>query len=157
MNKAQFPSPRFPDFPSISVEVPEGWTPSSVPGTLMAVVKQRGPEEFSPNVVITASRGVGTSWEEAETAVDEYVLGLAEVESTPRERVVLSDRRWSVLEFAHVSAAVGTVFQVIGVSLVENGPFTDSIRVTGSAAPVDVRELASVIRGIIASTEISLR
>jgi hypothetical protein len=157
MSRVQFPSQEFPDFPAVSLQPAEGWTTRPVPGTVLAVVLDRGPEKFSPNVVVTLTRGVDTTWEDADAAVDAFVSGLSEVESAPRERPVFDERPWSVLEFAHVTEEAGTVFQLIAVALLEHGPVVDSVRVTASIAPEDMDEVLPVLRRIVASTQISVR
>lgn len=157
MSRAEFPGSEFPDFPRLAIDIPEGWSPRVLPGTVLAAVLDRGPAAFSPNVVVTLTRGVGTTWEEAEAAVDVFVGALMEVERAPRERVVFGDSQWSVLEFAHVAAEVGTVFQIVAVTLVGRGPVVDSVRVTGSVAPENLEDVLPVLRRIIASVVVAPR
>lgn len=156
-NRVAFPGPEFPDLPAMELQVPQGWQPRHFPGTLMAVVLDRGTESFSPNLVVTHSRGIGLGWEQSEAAVEEYVATLVEVETAPRERVVLNDRRWSVFEFAHIASEVGTVLQVIAITLVEHGSVVDTIRATATLAADQVTEALPQVRAAIGSIRITAR
>lgn len=155
--QARFPSAEFPELPALTMAIPEGWAARQVPGTLLAVVLDRGPGAFSPNIVITLTRGTQSTWEQAEAAVDEYAAGLQDVETAPRERVVLGERRWSVLEFAHVIPEAGTVFQTIATTLVDRGPVFDLIRATSTVTPDVLDATQPQVRAAIGSIRITER
>ncbi len=141
----------------MSVEWAEPWREEVIPGTVLAVVFERGPQKFSPNVVVTITRGVATTWGEAEAAVEEFVSTLTEVEVVPRERALFSAVPWSVVQFAHVSAAAGTVFQIVCDHAGSPRPVVDTVRVTATCDADGVEEFLPELRRIVASVEIDAR
>lgn len=152
MSVADFPSLDFPEVPAIRISLPAEWRPRAVSGTILGAGLDRGPESFSPNVIVTHERVAGGSWDASEAAVTTYVNTLADVQVIDRQRVTLGGRPWSVFEFAHVAAGVGTVIQIIAVTLVERQSVSDVIRVTASTDPVDVDVVLPQLRAIIADT-----
>jgi hypothetical protein len=156
MPQASFPSDLFPAFPAITLEFPEGWQARPVVEALLAVVDDRGPDAFAPNVVVGVTRTTrDVTLSTAADALQAEVAGLREVAPVDAAQVGFGDVSWFVSEFAYVSDAAGTIMQVVAVAAVGNGPFTDVVRVTGTASPADFEESLPVIRKIIASTRIA--
>lgn len=156
MPQASFPGPSFPAYPAITLEYPEGWEPRPVVDAVLAVLDDRGPDAFSPNVVVGITRaGRDVTLSTAADALQTEVAGLREVAPVDAAQVSFDGASWFVSEFAYVSEAAGTIMQVVAVAAVGNGPFTDVVRVTGTASPADVEESLPVIRRIIASTRIA--
>ncbi|KRA25027.1 hypothetical protein ASD65_11775 [Microbacterium sp. Root61] len=156
MPEASFPSAAFPAFPAVSLQHPDEWTPRAVVNTLFAVIDDRGADAFSPNVVAGVTRAVGAvTLEQAAAAVQADIAALNEVAPVDAAQVGFDGTPWFVSEFAHLTEAAGTVIQIIAVTVVESGPFTDVIRVTGTSSPADYEQSLPVIRKIIASTRIT--
>jgi hypothetical protein len=155
MSQASFPSDAFPAFPAVTLDAPDGWEPRPFAGTVLALVDDRGPEAFSPNVVVGVTRtAAGHTLDEAAAAVEEYVAQLPEVAPVDSARVELGDRMWAVSEFAYATAAVGTVVQVVAVTVVDHGPVADVVRVTGTATPADYETSLPAIRQIVAGARV---
>ena len=158
MPQASFPSDAFPALPMVAVDHPAEWVARPVDGTLLAVIHDLGPDAFSPNVVLGATRhAAGHTLELAAAAVAEYVERLPEVAPVDAARVDFGDRAWWVSEFAYASTAAGTVVQVVAVTVVDSGPVSDVVRVTGTASTADYEASLPVIRRIIASTRVGTR
>jgi len=156
MPEASFPSADFPAFPAVSLQYPDEWTPRPVVNTLFAVIDDRGAEAFSPNVVAGVTRAVGSfTLEQAAAAVQADVAALNEVAPVDAAQVGFGGTPWFVSEFAHSTEAAGTVIQIIAVTVVASGPFTDVVRVTGTASPADYEQSLPVIRKVIASTRVT--
>lgn len=156
MPQASFPSADFPAFPAVSLQHPDEWTPRPAADTLFAVIDDRGAEAFSPNVVVGVTRAVGGhTLAQAAAAIQADINALREVAPVDAAEVRFDGTPWFVSEFAHATDAAGTVIQIIAVTVVASGPFTDIVRVTGTATPADYEESLPVIRSIIASTRVS--
>jgi hypothetical protein len=52
MPTLKYPSEQFPGPPSVTVEIPDGWSPVRVPGTLLAARRNDTGGRFAPNVVV---------------------------------------------------------------------------------------------------------
>jgi hypothetical protein len=156
MPQASFPSDLFPAFPAVTLDYPEGWEARPVVEAVLAVLDDRGADAFSPNVVVGITRaGRDVTLSTAADALQAEVAALREVAPVDAAQVGFGDAPWFVSEFAYVSEAAGTIMQVVAVAAVGNGPFTDVVRVTGTASPADFEESLPVIRRIIASTRIA--
>lgn len=156
MVTASFPSAEAPALPSISVELPEAWQQRTAPDMLLAVIEDRGPDAFSPNVVIGVTRQpAGHTLQSAQRAADEYVQDLREVALLDRAEVDLGGRTWYVIEFAHITDVAGTVAQVVAVTVVDNGPVSDMVRVTGTVAGDRTEQDLPGVREVIASTRVA--
>ena len=155
MSQASFPSDDFPAFPAVTLDAPDGWEPRAFAGTVLALIDDRGPDAFSPNVVVGVTRtAAGHTLDEAAAAVEEYVSRLSEVAPVDSARVEFGGRTWAVSEFAYTTAAVGTVVQVVAVTVVDHGPVTDVVRVTGTATPADYETSLPAIRQIVADARV---
>lgn len=155
MSQASFPSDDFPAFPAVTLDAPDGWEPRAFAGTVLALIDDRGPDAFSPNVVVGVTRtAAGHTLDEAAAAVEEYVSRLPEVAPVDSARVEFGGRTWAVSEFAYTTAAVGTVVQVVAVTVVDHGPVTDVVRVTGTATPADYETSLPAIRQIVADARV---
>lgn len=151
MPRAAFPSEDFPAYPSVSLDTPDGWQPRTIAGTLLAVVDDRGADAFSPNVIVGITRTpAGHSLDDAIAAIKGQAAQLPDVAPIDAAKVDLEGREWWVTEFAYASAAAGTIVQVVAVTVVDNGPACDVIRVTGTASPADYETSLPVIRQIVA-------
>ncbi len=150
MSQASFPSETFPAFPAVTLDAPDGWEPRAVAGTVLALIDDRGAGAFSPNVVVGVTRTpAGHTLDEAAAAIEEYVGRLPEVARVDAARVEFSGRTWAVSEFAYTTEAVGTVVQVVAVTVVDHGTITDVVRVTGTATPADYETSLPAIRRIV--------
>ncbi len=155
MSQASFPSDAFPAFPAVTLDAPDGWEPRAFAGTVLALIDDRGPEAFSPNVVVGLTRAeAGHTLDAAAAAVEEYVAQLPDVAPVDSARVEFSGRTWAVSEFAYATAAVGTVVQVVAVTVIDHGPVTDVVRVTGTATPADYETSLPAIRQIVAGARV---
>lgn len=158
MTLTSFPSAEFPGFPSIALDRPEGWQARAASDTVLAVVEDRDDDTFSPNVVATVTRiAAPYTLDDAATAADVYIGGLVEVEQIDSARVQLNGRAWAVTEFAHIAEGAGTLVQVLAVTVVENGPFADVVRLTGSVSPVGFETTLPQVRAIITSAVVETR
>lgn len=150
MTALTFPSPQFPSYPSITVEVPEDWQPISVPGTLMAVAAPEVPGEFRPNVVVSVTRfSADYSLDVAENAVVEKFAGLEEAHEIGRDRVTVADVEWAHIESAFLDPRVGTLVQSAHLAVVAHDGVADLIQVTGSVTGTQAKDgVIAVIRDI---------
>ena len=122
MTEASFPSAAFPDFPSVTIEHPAEWSAQPVAGALLAVIDGREAATFSPNVIVGVSRvGAEHTLADEVAAVADYVTRLPEVAPVDNAPVDFGDRTWGVAEFAYRAEGVGSIVQVIAVTVVSSG------------------------------------
>ena len=133
MTTLTYPSAQFPGPPSVSVDIPEGWSAVRVPGTLLAARRSDTDGTFAPNVVV---RGF--------TRSGEFTIGraLAELKSYVGDRTDGQMDAPFALEieripFVGVNVSwtddrVGDVVQAHLFAGARRGRVVDLIQVTGS-------------------------
>jgi hypothetical protein len=133
MTTLTYPSAQFPGPPSISVDIPEGWAPVRVPGTLLAARRADTSGRFAPNVVVrgftrSGDFTIGRALGELKAYVDERSDGqmdapfALEIEQVPFVGVNVS---WT-------DERVGDVVQAHLFAGARRGQVVDLIQVTGS-------------------------
>lgn len=154
MPEASFPSDAFPALPAVTIDLPDNWSPRTVPGTFLAAIDDRG-SAFSPNVVLGITRvGAGHTLDAAAAAVAQHVETLPELAPIDTARVDFGGAQWWVTEFAYATEAAGTVAQVVAVTVVDHGEVVDVLRLTGTATPADYETSLPQIRSIVSSARI---
>jgi len=152
----QYPSQAFPVFPQIQLDIPTEWEETSAPGSLLAVKHEYGNESFSPNVILTISRDEPSiSLADAVKTIKAYIESLG-TSILYEQAVKLDGKDWYVAEFGRVVEKAGTIIQIVATTVITNGPVTDVVRLTGSAASNDYEAGLKEVREIIASVKTSL-
>jgi hypothetical protein len=128
-----YPSAQFPGPPSVSVDIPEGWSPVRVPGTLLAARRTDTGGRFAPNVVVrgftrSGDFTVGRALGELKSYVQDRADGqmdapfAVEIDAVPFVGVNVSWR----------DDRVGDVVQAHLFAGARRGQVVDLIQVTGS-------------------------
>ncbi|AJT42374.1 hypothetical protein [Psychromicrobium lacuslunae] len=157
MTVSRFPSAQFPGFPSVSVEVPEGWLPRAVQDTLAAWVRPEESGEFASNLVLSITRlATPRSLAEATESIEQATSQLNEVELFDSVDVTLNGQDWHVHEYVFVHPQVGTLIQVMAVASIQSGEFTDTVQLTGSISPANQERDVDAVRDIIRSAEVTV-
>ncbi|MCJ1696297.1 hypothetical protein MT349_10930 [Rathayibacter caricis] len=151
---AQYPSPTFPEFPAIGFQIPPGWSPLTAAGSIAAVVLDRGPESYSPNVVVTVTRTEDGTLDDAAEAARRSASALRDAVPMERTRIDVRGRRWDVLQYAYTEPAAGTLVQVIASTLV-SGSFV--LRAIGTVEASEAGALVPQIRDVVLSLTVTER
>jgi hypothetical protein len=133
MTTLTYPSAQFPGPPSISVDIPEGWSAVRVPGTLLAARRAGTDGRFAPNVVVrgftrSGDFTIGRALAELRSYVQDRTDGQMDapyahaIEQIPFVGVNVS---WS-------DERVGDVVQAHLFAGARRGQVVDLIQVTGS-------------------------
>ena len=133
MPTLKYPSAQFPGPPSVTVDIPDGWSPVRVPGTLLAARRTDTGGRFAPNVVVrgftrSGDFTIGRALSELKSYVEDRTDGemdapfALEIESIPFVGVNVS---WT-------DEAVGDVVQAHLFAGARRGQVVDLLQVTGS-------------------------
>ena len=133
MTTLTYPSAQFPGPPSVSVDIPEGWSAVRVPGTLIAARRTDTEGKFAPNVVVrgftrSGDFTIGRALAELKAYVEDRTDGqmdapfALELDSVPFVGVNVS---WT-------DDRVGDVVQAHLFAGARRGQVVDLIQVTGS-------------------------
>ena len=147
---ATYPSTESPAPAGVTLPRPEGWEVLAVPAALLALGRSGyAPEEFQPNVVVTTSRGIGTTLDQAAAATVEALESSPGWEETGREiRDSFGGRPAFRMEGAFSHPQAGTLYQAVLITVVERGPFVDIVQVVGSCSASQVNDCLPAIRSI---------
>lgn len=158
MHAARFPGESFPEVPALSLDRPEGWQDQFTRGSLLAIMLDRGPESFSPNAVATHARyGTDVDLAQSDAAVEAYISGIEGVEIINRRSDTRDAREWNAIEFTYEDAAIGTVIQIIAITVVKHVAATDVITITATTDTAAMDEIVPVLRQVVASATVEAR
>jgi hypothetical protein len=133
MTTLTYPSAQFPGPPSVSVQIPEGWAPVRVPGTLLAARQAESGGRFAPNVVVrgftrSGDFTIGRALGELKAYVDERTDG----EMDAPFSVEIEDVPFVGVNVSWTDEKVGDVVQAHLFAGARRGQVVDLIQVTGS-------------------------
>jgi hypothetical protein len=151
---ARFPSPEFPDFPAVDLRIPAGWSPLTVSGSIAALILDRGPESYSPNLVVTATRSTDLTFDDVADAARRSASALPDAVPIERTRIVVAERPWDVLQYAYSDPRAGTLVQVVA-STVLTGSFV--VQAIGTVEASEAPTLIAVLRDIVRSITLTDR
>jgi hypothetical protein len=128
-----YPSRQFPGPPSVSVDIPDGWSPVRVPGTLLAARRTSTAGVFAPNVVIrgftrSAQFTVGRALTELKRFVEQQRSG----EMEPPFEVEIDGVPFVGVNVSWTDDTVGDVVQAHLFAGARRGQVVDLVQVTGS-------------------------
>ncbi len=151
----RFPSESFPALPGISLTLPDLWSGTLVPATLLAAHRQVDEGQFISNVIVRTQRvAQSVDLAAAATIVDNGIAELAEVEDISRTVLETGGRQVYCREFAFRHPQLGTLAQAWRVIAVAHEGVTDLFELVGTIAPPRMVDLAEV-RRLMDSVEIS--
>ncbi|NNM48060.1 hypothetical protein [Knoellia koreensis] len=133
MTTLTYPSAQFPGPPSVSVQIPDGWAPVRVPGTLLAARRAQSGGRFAPNVVVrgftrSGDFTIGRALGELKAYVDERTDG----EMDAPFSVEIEDVPFVGVNVSWTDEKVGDVVQAHLFAGARRGQVVDLIQVTGS-------------------------
>jgi hypothetical protein len=133
MTTLTYPSAQFPGPPSVSVQIPDGWAPVRVPGTLLAARRAESDGRFAPNVVVrgftrSGDFTIGRALGELKAYVDERTDG----EMDAPFSVEIEDVPFVGVNVSWTDEKVGDVVQAHLFAGARRGQVVDLIQVTGS-------------------------
>ncbi len=156
MSTLKYPSEQFPGPPSITVDIPDGWSPVRVPGTLLAARRAQKGDTFAPNLVIRGS-----------TRSAEFTIGraLAELEAFVRERpdgemdepfeVEIAEVPFVGVNVSWTDETVGDVVQAHLFAGARRGQVVDLIQVTGSVGGPEVEVEYSTLQQLMQTVRVT--
>lgn len=155
-NTVAFPSPHFPAFPGVSLQVPDGWQPIIVPGVMIAVALPPVEGTFRQNLVVAISRFAAGY--ELQTAIDAVTTKFASLEGSEeigRDLTTLNGHEWFHIESTFLDPRAGTLVQAAQLAIVEQGGFVDLIQITGTVSAAQAQEFLPQLRDIQRSVVLS--
>ncbi|MFB2579913.1 hypothetical protein ACEXQD_01570 [Herbiconiux sp. P15] len=151
-NTLSFPGDSAPALPSIGLTVPDDWSALAVSGAVLAAGKQVEPEHFRPNIVVAISRfAAGYTLQTAIDAVVARVESIEGVQELGRDAHEVLGREGFRMEFSYPDPRVGSLMQGVRIAIVENGPVTDLVQITGTTSGQQATEMWDEIREIQSS------
>lgn len=156
MTVSRFPSAQFPGFPSVSVNVPDGWLTRPVQDTLAAWVRPEESGVFASNLVLSITRlAVPRSLADTTENLEKATSELNQVELFDSVDVTLHDQDWHIHEYVFVHPQAGTLIQVMAVTNIPAGDYTDTVQLTGSISPVNQERDLDTVRDMIRSAVVA--
>jgi hypothetical protein len=133
MTTLTYPSAQFPGPPSVSVDVPEGWAPVRVPGTLLAARRADTAGRFAPNLVVRGfTRSGDFTIGRALGELRSYVEDRAQGQMDPPFALELDGVPFVGVNVSWTDERVGDVVQAHLFAGARRGQVVDLIQVTGS-------------------------
>jgi len=151
-----YPSVQFPGPPSVSVDIPDGWSAVRVPGTLLAARRTDTAGRFAPNVVVrgftrSGDFTIGRALGELKGYVEDRTGGqmdapfALEIDTVPFVGVNVSWR----------DERVGDVVQAHLFAGARRGQVVDLIQVTGSVGGEQVVAEYSSLQTLMQTVRVS--
>ncbi|HET8766460.1 MAG TPA: hypothetical protein VFM86_03960 [Pedococcus sp.] len=156
MPTLKYPSEQFPGPPSVTVDIPDGWSPVRVPGTLLAARRAEKGGAFAPNLVV---RGF--------TRSAEFTIGraLAELKAFVQERpdgemddpfeVEIADVPFVGVNVSWTDEKVGDVVQAHLFAGARRGQVVDLIQVTGSVGGPEVESEYATVQELMQTVRVT--
>ena len=127
------PSAQVPGPPSVSVDIPEGWAPVRVPGTLLAARRADTAGRFAPNLVVRGfTRSGDFTIGRALGELRNYVEDRAQGQMDPPFALELDSVPFVGVNVSWTDERVGDVVQAHLFAGARRGQVVDLIQVTGS-------------------------
>ena len=150
----RFPSASFPALPDVSLSLPDLWSGTLVPATILAAHRQVDDGQFISNVIVRTQRLAATvDLESAAKIVDDGIAELAEVENISRTMLETDGRPVYCREFAFRHPQLGALAQAWRVIAVPHDGVMDLVELVGTFAPPRMADLIE-IRQLMDSVEI---
>lgn len=138
----RYPSAQFPLFPAVALSTPDGWTPATVPGGVLAVRADSPSDRFAPNVVVTIARYT-TDFDGADalSLLRDGLRGHPDAKVDAPFTAAFGEERYLVVNVAFDDAVAGTLVQVHAYCAFPVGPdhpeHNDVVHVMGTCAAVN--------------------
>jgi len=133
MTTLTYPSAQFPGPPSISVDIPQGWAPVRVPGTLLAARRADTAGRFAPNLVVRGfTRSGDFTIGRALAELKAYVQDRSEGQMDAPFAIELEEVPFVGVNVSWTDDRVGDVVQAHLFAGARRGQVVDLIQVTGS-------------------------
>lgn len=145
----------FPDFPRVSMELPDGWEPMANPEVIAAAALSEW-EGFRPNVCVTVERVAGlVGLDEIGRNTWERFAKSPEFEGIGHEVVqAFGDRPSYRMEGGFLMPNVDSLFQICVLTVVPHAAVTDLVYAVGTCGSAQVKDTVPSIRSIIKSTQL---
>jgi len=154
MTTLSYPSDLAPPLPSISIDVPDGWSPMAAPDVLLAAGAPSDGGSFRSNITISAQRlleGVDLAALEARL-LDQLHATYPDLEEADRFAGELDGHDARVAEYAFTDPSAGTLFQVQAVVLTKpRAGLQDLVQVHATCAAARAVDEVSQLRTIFRS------
>lgn len=160
MTTYSYPSEQFPPFPRLELTAPDDWAPTTVPGALLAARANRGPENFAPNVVITAGRYTAQfGRDEALELLHDSLRRHPEAKVDEPFTAAFGQDDYMVVNVVFDEPATGTLVQVHAYSAFPIGPgyenHRDVVQVMGTCAAVDASTDYPLLQQVMESLRVT--
>lgn len=133
------PSEQFPGPPSVTLEVPDGWVPVRVPGTLLAARASAVAEGFAPHVVVRGfSRDRSCTMGRIVGELRDAVLARRDGEIDEPFTVDLGAVPFVGVSVSWTDERIGTVVQTHLFAGARRSGLVELVQVAGSVAGADL-------------------
>ncbi|WP_022882019.1 LpqN/LpqT family lipoprotein [Gryllotalpicola ginsengisoli] len=145
----------FPDYPRVSLELPDGWEAMPNPEVIVAAAISEW-EGFRPNVCVTVERAPGlVALDEVGRNTWERFAKSPEFEGIGQEVVQAFGGRDSYrMEGGFLMPNVDSLFQICVLTIVPHAAVTDIVYAVGTCGSAQVRDTVPSIRSIIKSAQL---
>ncbi len=158
VNRVTYPCAKVPGPPTVSFDLPIGWTVSTAPGVAFLATKPAGVNEFSTNLVVSIRRvSSAVSLEESASEIGDSLKSLTDYAELTDSVVDIDDRPVAIREYGFVDSASGTtIFQIQAHVLVPLDRVTaDVVTATLSHSSEELEQDLEDLRSIIRSMSVS--
>lgn len=147
MTTLSFPSNDFPQFPSVAIDVPDGWEPLAVANTVLAVGAPHEGNAFRPNICVSIDRHPGTHTIDDAAAAAAAALEAAEgyVEIGREFRDVLSAAGFRI-EGSFLMEGAGTLFQASHVAVIQHEGVYDLVHAVATCSASQAEQHVPLFR-----------
>jgi hypothetical protein len=145
-----FPSEAFPAYPSLRLEQPDGWVALAGVGLPLALAAEVTGSQFRPNVLVTVQRfGADYTVAAARTEVNRRLRELPRFTETLREDAVeVLGAPGMRVEGYFADGKGGTLVQALRMCVLESGPVSDVVQITGTCTGPQTEAFFGIIRDI---------
>jgi hypothetical protein len=145
-----FPSEAFPAYPGLRLERPDGWVALAGVGLPLALAAEVPNGQFRPNVLVTTQRfGADHTVAASRTEVNRRLKELPRFTETFRENSVeILGAPGMRVEGYFSDGKGGTLVQALRMCVIETGPVSDVVQITGTCTGPQTEAFFGCIRGI---------
>lgn len=145
----------FPEFPRVSLELPDGWEAMPNPEVVVAAARSEW-TGFRPNVCVTVERSAGlVGLDEVGTNTWERFAASPEFEGIGHEVIEAFGGRPSYrMEGGFLMPDVDSLFQICVLTVIPHAAVTDIVYAVGTSGSAAVTDTVPDIRSIIKSARL---
>lgn len=156
MSTLSYPSEAFPGPPEVALDIPDGWSPLRVSGTLLGCRRIVSHQGIAPHVVIRGSRrSVDYTERRALQELRDFVDAQPEGRVDDPFEIELDGTPFVGVTVSWKDPEIGTIVQIHLFTCSRRDRGVDLIQATGSVAGSDVRSAYADVQQILRTIRVS--